>query len=443
VFLASCVGVPCGRVRSVKSWAGMCLFLAVSLWALPGFGHAAPQSFVLLDLQEAGVRAELKLPLTELELAFKHPLAKAPTDVVPRYGAELSSYLVANVAPATPDGQPWQVAVTRLTVGTENDVPCLVASLWMTPPPGAPVERFTLHYDVVTNEVISHVVLVSIRSDWRRGVFANRPEMIGVIRYLRKTIVVDRSSGSEWTGFRGIVGLGMQHIAEGTDHLLFVFMLLLPAPLLVAGSRWGAFAGVRRTASTLVQVVTAFTVGHSLTLVAGAVGWLRLPSRPVEVAIALSIFVSAVHALRPIFPGRERWIAAAFGLVHGLAFAAVISELGLGARRTALAIFGFNLGIELMQLAVVALAVPWLVLLARTRAYPALRTGGALFGGVASLGWIGQRAFGWANPAGPWVEAMARHAWWLLGALAVTALVATVVDRRERRCSILRRTASP
>jgi hypothetical protein len=182
----------------------------------------------------------------------------------------------------------------------------------------------------------------------------------------------------------------------------------------------------------LAQVVTAFTVGHSLTLVAGAVGWLRLPSRPVEIAIAVSILVSAVHAFRPIFPGRERWIAAAFGLVHGLAFAAVIGELGLGAQRTALAIFGFNVGIEIMQLVVVSLAVPWLVLLARTRVYGVLRAGGSVFGALAALGWIGQRAFGWPNPFGACVDAAARHAGWVLAGLATVAVVASLAGRRDR-----------
>lgn len=422
-------------MRVVKSWVGMCLFLGVFLWALTGLGHAAAHSFVLLDMQDDGVGVELELPLLELELALKHPLQGSPGDVIPTYGAEFASYIAAHVAPAAPDGRPWRVSEPELGMGRENDVAYLDAHLRMTPPVGAPVERFTFHYDVITNQVLGHMALVAIRSDWRRGVFANHPEVVGVIRFLHEAIPIDRSAGSEWSGFRGIVGLGVKHIADGTDHLLFVFMLLLPAPLLAAGSRWGAFAGARRTSSNLAQIVTAFTVGHSLTLAAGAVGWLRLPSRLVEIAIAVSIFVSAVHAFRPIFPGRERWVAAGFGLVHGLAFATVIGELGLGARRMALAIFGFNVGIELMQLAVVALATPWLVVLARTRFYPGVRTAGSLCGAAAALGWLVQRAFGWPNPLGPWVDAAARHAGWLLASLATAAIMAAVADRRERRRS--------
>ncbi len=366
-------------MAGVRFWVGICLFVGALFSTLPAYGHGAPQSFVLLDLQDDGVGAELRLPLAEHALAVGRPLTKVRANAIPTYGPELSRYIASNVIPTAPDGRPWRVAVTRLTLRSDGDVETLVANVWMTPPDGAPVDRLALHYDVITSQVISHVALVSIRSDWRRGVFSTQPEVVGVIRFLRKDLVLDRSEGSDWSGFRGIVGLGMQHIAQGTDHLLFVLMLLLPA-LLVAGSRWGGFAGTRATALKLAQVVTAFTVGHSLTLVAGAVGWVRLPARPVEIAIAVSIFVSAVHAFRPVFPGRERWVAAAFGLDHGLSFPTVIGELGLDARRMALAIFGFNVGIEIMQLAVVAAAVPWLVLLARTRLTSVFRTAGAAFG---------------------------------------------------------------
>ena len=134
--------------------------------------------------------------------------------------------------------------------------------------------------------------------------------------------------------FSSLFRLGMRHIAEGTDHLLFLLTLLLPAPLLAAGRRWGAAAGVRQSLLRMLGIVTAFTLGHSLTLMLAALGVLHVPGRPIEVLIAVSIFVSALHALRPILPGivpgKEARIAAFFGLIHGLAFAATLDRLGLG-----------------------------------------------------------------------------------------------------------------
>ena len=90
---------------------------------------------------------------------------------------------------------------------------------------------------------------------------------------------------------------------------------------------------------------------------------MTLPPAPVEVAIAVSILVSAMHALRPLFPGKEAWVAGGFGLIHGAAFASVIAEQSFDAWHRTLAMLGFNGGIEIMQLAVVAAVLPALLLL--------------------------------------------------------------------------------
>jgi len=166
-------------------------------------------------------------------------------------------------------------------------------------------------------------------------------------------------------------------------------------------------------------------------LILGSIGWVRLPTQAVEVAIAVSILVSAVHAFRPIFPGREPLVAAGFGLVHGLAFASTLTEFQLDAWQLASALLAFNLGIECMQLAVVLASVPWLVLLSRMPGYAVVRNGGALFASAAALGWIGERALGWPNPLTSIVTALAEHAIWWLTVLAIVA-VGTTVWRRFR-----------
>src|SRR6202000_2245276 len=102
--------------------------------------------------------------------------------------------------------------------------------------------------------------------------------------------------------------------------------LLAPRP---GARRWGTYAGLRASDLNLLRVVSAFTLGHSLTLLLGATGWWHAPERLVEPLIAVSILVSAVHALRPLFPGKEPWIAAFFGLIHGLAFASTLDRLWL------------------------------------------------------------------------------------------------------------------
>jgi hypothetical protein len=216
--------------------------------------------------------------------------------------------------------------------------------------------------------------------------------------------------------------LGMRHIAEGTDHLLFLLVLLLPAPLCAAGTRWDVATSVRKSLLHMLGIVTAFTIGHSLTLTLAAMGFVHIPSRPVEVFIALSILVSAAHALRPIFPGKEAWIATSFGLIHGLAFASTLDRLGLSRWDRVAGIVAFNLGIETMQMLVVALILPSLLIMSRTRSYRLLRIGGALFAALASLAWISERLFEVQTPVDSIVNDIARHGLLVAAVLLITSL---------------------
>ena len=230
-------------------------------------------------------------------------------------------------------------------------------------------------------------------------------------------------------GFASIFRLGMRHIAEGTDHLLFLLTLLLPAPLLALGWRWVGFAGARHSLWQILRVVTAFTIGHSITLAIAALGLVRVPTRPIEVLIAISILVSAIHALRPLFPGREALIAAFFGLIHGLAFAATLEELGLGRWERVAGILAFNLGIETMQLMVVAAIMPSLVLLSRLPSYSVLRIGGALCAGGASVGWIVERLVHVNYSVDVLLNGLAHHAVWITGGLFLISLACSLLPK--------------
>jgi hypothetical protein len=223
--------------------------------------------------------------------------------------------------------------------------------------------------------------------------------------------------------FGSMFRLGMRHIAEGADHLLFLLTLLLPAPLLARRGRWSGIAGLSESVLRIGFVVTAFTLGHSLTLALAGMGLVRVPGNPVEVLIAVSILVSALHALHPIFPGREAVIAGFFGLIHGLAFANVLDRLGLSGWERVTNLLGFNLGIEAVQLLVIAATLPSLLLLSRTRAYGGLRIGGALFAGLAALAWIAERLLGLDTPVDRIVGAAAARAPLLAAILFLVSLV--------------------
>jgi hypothetical protein len=258
----------------------------------------------------------------------------------------------------------------------------------------------------------------------------NEQQSFYQLDYVQDGGTASRAGFAWWAGVRGWTGgvgfgsvfpLGMRHIAEGTDHLLFLLALLLPAPLFVAGSRWAGSTDVRSSLLRILEIVTAFTVGHSITLAIAGFGLVHVPGRPIEVLIAVSILVSAIHALHPLFPGKEAGIAGFFGLIHGLAFASTFGDLGLGRWERVAGILAFNLGIEAMQLGVVAATLPSLIMLSHTRAYLYLRIGGALFAGFASLGWIAERLFGMRSPVDVVVNGVAHQAVWIAGALSLVS----------------------
>lgn len=387
-----------------------------------------PSSAVELRLHSGGIDAQLDLPIIELRLGWQKPLPMNAAQTVRQYGAELKNYVLQHVRPTAPNGRPWTVEVRSVTP-IEEEVPDVRVDLKMVPPPGAPADKLTFNYDAIFHQLVTHTALVSIASDWRNGKLEGRPVLLGTMRDTSPTLEIDRSGGSWWRGFGAVFRLGAHHIAEGTDHLLFLLALLLPAPLVAAGKRWGGYAGGKLALRRIVKVVTAFTVGHSITLIFGALGWVGLPAAFVESAIALSIFVSAIHALAPIFRGREVLIAGGFGLVHGLAFASTLTEFGFDSFTLVSSVLAFNVGIEAVQLGVIVVTMPWLILLARTRLYPPLRVAGAIVTAVAAASWFFERALGWANPVGPIVEQAASHTIWLVVGLATLAVAATLLPK--------------
>jgi hypothetical protein len=188
---------------------------------------------------------------------------------------------------------------------------------------------------------------------------------------------------------------GVRHILFGFDHLLFLVTLLLPAVLRPDGSGWRPVARPRAAAVAVAKLVTAFTLAHSLTLALATFGWLTLPPRVVEPLIALSIVFTALNNVVPMVR-RGLWLMAfAFGLVHGIGFADALRHLGLPPAELIWPLVGFNLGVELGQLALVALVLPPMLMLRRQRLYQplALRSGSLAIAAVASL-WLVERATG-------------------------------------------------
>lgn len=363
------------------------LFTALTTLALAGaaWGHAMPNSLLLAHVRENAVVLDATLPWMELKYVLPPSLAQPPLSLSSAQSEELATYLKAHLSVLGPGGEAWPLKVETVGIARSPDHADLQARLTFTRPAGARAGPLVLCDSAIMHIVMSHTALVFVDGQGRA------PRLAGVLQNPRFDVTI--AAPSSVRGFASAWMLGMRHIAEGADHLLFLLTLMLPAPLMARAGRWGQPRPAREALLALAATVTAFTVGHSISLIAGAGLNLAPPEKPVEVAIAASILVAAVAAWRPL-PGEPRsavLLAGGFGLVHGLAFSAVLSELDLAPWPKAQAVAGFNLGIETVQMLIVLVVAPLLIGLARTRFYPWARSGGAALAAAAALYWLWTR----------------------------------------------------
>jgi hydrogenase/urease accessory protein HupE len=212
---------------------------------------------------------------------------------------------------------------------------------------GSP-RRLQLRDDIFDAFGPDHHTLAKIEASGTTQQFAFQPDA-RTAEFFREAVTGDgRATGS-------FVLLGIHHIVIGYDHLLFLLALVL--------REWSMLS--------LLKIVTAFTVAHSVTLAVAVLGLVTLPERLVEAVIALSIAFVAAENLSPRLAVSRRWVVSfVFGLVHGFGFSSALRALELPRQGFALSLLGFNVGVELGQAVVVLLALPVLTLLRRTRWEP-------------------------------------------------------------------------
>ncbi len=166
------------------------------------------------------------------------------------------------------------------------------------------------------------------------------------------------------------IGFGVDHILIGYDHLLFVAVLMIVAPYRRAGGlAWLSLDHFGTVLVEMLKVLTAFTIAHTITLSLGVLGVIDIPSRFVEPAVAVTIMLAAIDNVRPILPNIRWNVAFAFGLVHGLAFATALGPMRLPPLGLIFALGGFNVGVELGQLALALLLISIVFVVHRDRIY--------------------------------------------------------------------------
>ena len=194
-------------------------------------------------------------------------------------------------------------------------------------------------------------------------------------------VTVSGETGGLLMSFFSYFKSGVDHLMGGADHLVFLLVLMLPAV--------GSGLNGRKAALGVIAALTGFTLAHALTLTAAATDLLRPPSTIIEILIALSIVITAIDNIRPFIPAPRAAVAAFFGIIHGFGFASALGVLQLSGSGLAVALVGFNLGIEAAQIAVVLIVLPILYLAGKGRLMVLL---GSLAAVAVGLYWVWQRA---------------------------------------------------
>ncbi len=373
--------------------------------------HSLTSSTIAVTVDDGAAEATVSLAASTLDQAVDADLGDSQDTAA--ISAEVVAYLAEHLAVTGADGTTWGETfsdVQRTSVEGIDSFSVVVRF----DAGDAGTERFTMTYDAVIEAIPSHETVVVLTDS------AGEISTPGVITAASPTLAI--TDGEQPVPLGDMLAYGFHHVIEGADHLLFLLTLMLVAPLAAVAGRWRHGGGLLPTAARVVHVVTAFTVGHSLTLIAAALGWVTVPSRPVEVLIAASVGVAAVHAVRPLTARGGAAIALIFGLVHGLAFAGILTDLGLDGTTSLLALLAFNLGIELAQLTTVALVLPSLYLLSRTRAYSGIRTAAACFALAAAAGWAVDRLGVVANPLAGVEDTAVAHPFAIVAGITAAAV---------------------
>lgn len=344
------------------------------------------ESLLSLHVDQARLRGEWQVPLLDLDAALaldsNHDGEIAWLEIEHRR-KDIEEYLDANLRILADSANPG-VHFDKLTFGTRQDEPFVLSELSSVA--ANPIASLDVDYTLLFEQRPEH--RASLKVVWE-GTGSQR----AVIAAPGGATIFSRADVTR-TGFLQLLKSGVWHIWIGYDHVLFLLVLLIPAVLRrTAHGREGAtdFAG---PFLRVITIVSAFTVAHSITLSCAALSWIVLPNRLVESAIAASVFIAALVNLLPRTAGASGvWIAFGFGLLHGFGFANVLSKVGAEGEPVLRTLLGFNLGVELGQLAIVAVFLPVAYLLRETRFY---RTG-VLYGGssaaaACAMFWLWQRA---------------------------------------------------
>jgi hypothetical protein len=362
--------------RSLARTGAIALGLGLGLAATSAAAHSGSSKRIQAAVHEGGAALRVEVEAVDAAVALGLGTSIDPQELRP-HTALVQRWLGGGLRVEGESG-PCLGTASAPTLQGQGDAARLVVELDYACP--APMGVARLHDDTVFDEDPAHETFVSVRGPddtWDAHVLRNDA----------RSVALHRTPKASETATEFLLE-GGRHLVTGYDHMLFLLSLILAAGLVVRRQ------GLRPALRDVAWVVTAFTVGHSISLCAAALGWVSLPTAAVEIAIAASIVLVALgNVVRPQASVARPWLAGVFGLVHGFGFSSVLAELGLPPAHRVLALLSFNVGIELAQLAFVAAVLVPLARLAHHDGYRRFVLQGASLVIAACGGlWLVERA---------------------------------------------------
>ena len=223
------------------------------------------------------------------------------------------------------------------------------------------IEKLTIGYTLMFNKDANHKAYMRLK---------HQNTTINTLfskEVLSKEIELKKDS--YLSSFLEFIKEGIIHIFIGIDHILFLVALLLPSVLILQNNIWRPNNSLKATIIDVLKIVTAFTIAHSITLSLSILGVISLESWLIESLIAFSVILAGINNIFPLVKKRIWILVFIFGLIHGMGFASVLNELELANSSKLITLLGFNIGVELGQIAIVATLVPLIYLLREKRFY--------------------------------------------------------------------------
>jgi hypothetical protein len=361
--------------------------LALYLLSAPAWAHKPSDSYLTVKTVGAAVSGQWDIALRDIDFAIgldDDGNGKLTWAEVKAHRLDIAQLAFRHLAMSA-DGAACPLTDTEQLIDQHSDGGYIVLRFNGTCAAGT-TKNLTIGYSLFFDVDPQHRGLLNLSRDGTASTAVFSPA--------QQSLTLGAQPVSWRAQFADYIREGVWHIWSGYDHILFLLALLLPSVLRRTPSGWVPADSFRTALISVLKTVTAFTIAHSITLSCAVLGVIAVPSRLVESTIAASVVIAAINNIYPLFGDRTWPVAFAFGLVHGLGFANVLFELGLPKETLYLALVGFNLGVELGQLSIVATFLPIAFLLRPSRFY----SRGLLVGGSACIivlagAWFIERAF--------------------------------------------------